>query len=94
MFLNKENFFLGYVDYDYLDLLMFFFLVLDFIIVVGLIGEYDLIILFLENIIVLSDVMDLFKSDSELEFVIVILMYVKSVEWFFGVGIYFFSIMF
>lgn len=80
MFLNKENFFLGYVDYDYLDLLMFFFLVLDFIIVVGLIGEYDLIILFLENIIVLSDVMDLFKSDSELEFVIVILMYVKSVE--------------
>lgn len=94
MFLNKENFFLGYVDYDYLDLLMFFFLVLDFIIVVGLIGEYDLIILFLENIIVLSDVMDLFKSDSELEFVIVILMYVKSVEWFFGVDIYFFSIMF
>lgn len=87
MFLNKENFFLGYVDYDYLDLLMFFFLVLDFIIVVGLIGEYDLIILFLENIIVLSDVMDLFKSDSELEFVIVILMYVKSVEWFFGVDI-------
>lgn len=86
-FLNKENFFLGYVDYDYLDLLMFFFLVLDFIIVVGLIGEYDLIILFLENIIVLSDVMDLFKSDSELEFVIVILMYVKSVEWFFGVDI-------
>lgn len=80
MFLNKENFFLGYVDYDYLDLLMFFFLVLDFIIVVGLIGEYDLIILFFENIIVLSDVMDLFKSDSELEFVIVILMYVKSVE--------------
>lgn len=80
MFLNKENFFLGYVDYDYLDLLMFLFLVLDFIIVVGLIGEYDLIILFLENIIVLSDVMDLFKSDSELEFVIVILMYVKSVE--------------
>lgn len=80
MFLNKENFFLGYVDYDYLDLLMFFFLVLDFIIIVGLIGEYDLIILFLENIIVLSDVMDLFKSDSELEFVIVILMYVKSVE--------------
>lgn len=80
MFLNKENFFLGYVDYDYLDLLMFFFLVLYFIIVVGLIGEYDLIILFLENIIVLSDVMDLFKSDSELEFVIVILMYVKSVE--------------
>lgn len=94
MFLNKENFFLGYVDYDYLDLLMFLFLVLDFIIVVGLIGEYDLIILFLENIIVLSDVMDLFKSDSELEFVIVILMYVKSVEWFFGVDIYFFSIMF
>lgn len=94
MFLNKENFFLGYVDYDYLDLLMFFFLVLDFIIVVGLIGEYDLIILFLENIIVLSDVMDLFKSDSELEFVIVILMYVKSVEWFFGVDIYFLSIMF
>lgn len=94
MFLNKENFFLGYVDYDYLDLLMFFFLVLDFIIVVGLIGEYDLIILFFENIIVLSDVMDLFKSDSELEFVIVILMYVKSVEWFFGVDIYFFSIMF
>lgn len=94
MFLNKENFFLGYVDYDYLDLLMFFFLVFDFIIVVGLIGEYDLIILFLENIIVLSDVMDLFKSDSELEFVIVILMYVKSVEWFFGVDIYFFSIMF
>lgn len=87
MFLNKENFFLGYVDYDYLDLLMFFFLVLDFIIVVGLIGEYDLIILFFENIIVLSDVMDLFKSDSELEFVIVILMYVKSVEWFFGVDI-------
>lgn len=87
MFLNRENFFLGYVDYDYLDLLMFFFLVLDFIIVVGLIGEYDLIILFLENIIVLSDVMDLFKSDSELEFVIVILMYVKSVEWFFGVDI-------
>lgn len=69
-------------------------MVLDFIIVVGLIGEYDLIILFLENIIVLSDVMDLFKSDSELEFVIVILMYVKSVEWFFGVDIYFFSIMF
>lgn len=78
--LNKENFFLGHADYDYPDLPTLPPLVPDSTTAAGPTGEHDSTTPSLENITVPSDVMDLFKSDSELESAIAILMHAKSAE--------------
>lgn len=78
--LNKENFFLGHADYDYPDLPTLPPLVPDSTTASGPIGEHDSTTPSLENITVPSDVMDLFKSDSELESAIAILMHAKTAE--------------
>lgn len=78
--LNKENFFLGHADYDYPDLPTLPPLVPDSTTAAGPTGDHDSTTPSLENITVPSDVMDLFKSDSELESAIAILMHAKSAD--------------
>lgn len=78
--LNKENFLLGHADYDYPDLPTLPPLVPESTTAAGPHDGFDTTTPSLENITTQSDVLDLFKTDSELESAIAILMHAKSAD--------------